>query len=303
MNLYTAVATLLALSLFWNQPAQISWEKRAVDDTKRTLASELDAELPRLSFAEWFGTIVGEDAGIVWQLSECGDKVQEAPNGASDLRACVEANTILTDGRRVIVMIAVGTFKKGMTSPPTFHFGVIDRNGELRAVPRLRDLRNLLLNPENAPDMPVVILPELNRLSNITLKPNSNNVAAPMAQSGEDFSPLPLIQDSDPQPPKPADRSKTEAGLRQGAPIVKPQPTYPRNNNAKRFNAAGPVEVQVTIGITGRVSAAKALKGHPLLREAAVEAARLWEFEPTTIDGVPTETQLTLTFIFTVPPQ
>jgi protein TonB len=61
--------------------------------------------------------------------------------------------------------------------------------------------------------------------------------------------------------------------------------------------------VQVTISATGRVTAAKAIKGHPLLREAAVDAARRWEFEPTTIDGVPMETQLTLTFIFTVPPQ
>jgi protein TonB len=86
-------------------------------------------------------------------------------------------------------------------------------------------------------------------------------------------------------------------------PIVKPQPAYPRNNNAKRFNAAGNVEVQVTISVTGRVTDAKALSGHPLLREAAVQAARRWEFEPTLVDGIPTETQLTLIFTFTVPPE
>jgi hypothetical protein len=51
---------------------------------------------------------------------------------------------------------------------------------------------------------------------------------------------------------------------------VKPQPTYPRDNSAKRFNASGPVEAQGAIGITGRRAAAKAIKGHPLLREAAV---------------------------------
>jgi TonB family protein len=303
MNPYTAVATLLTLSLFWFQPVQKPWEQRVVDDTKKTLASDLDAELPRLSFAEWFGTVVGADAGVVWQLSECGDKVEEAPNQTSDLRACVEANTILTDGRRVIVMIAVGTFKKGMTSSPAFHFGVIERNGELRAVPRLRDLRNLVLKPEKALNRPVVVLPELNKLSSIALKPGSDYVAAPLAQSGEDFNHLPPIEDPEPPPrPKP---NRTESGLRQGAPIEakKVQPAYPRNNGAKRFNASGIVEVQLSISRTGRVTAAKAIKGHPLLRQAAVEAALQWEFEPTIMDGAPIDTQLIISFTFAVPPQ
>jgi protein TonB len=59
--------------------------------------------------------------------------------------------------------------------------------------------------------------------------------------------------------------------------------------------------VQITISVTGRVTAAKAISGHPLLRDAAEAAARQWQFEPTTINGVPMETKLVLTFEFTVP--
>jgi len=305
MNPYTAVTTLIALSLLWNQPVQSSLEKRVVDDTKRTLASELDAELPRLPFADWLGRVVGPDTEIVWQLSECGELVEAAPNGANDPRACVEANTILTDGRRLIVMVAVGTFKKGMTGPPAFQFGVIDQKGELRQIRRLRDLHDLLLNPDKLPKRSAVKLPDLN-MADISQVPNNTYVSVTPTLGGEDVGRLAPIEDPEPpptRPPQEAERQTPQGGVRQGAPKVKPQATYPRNNNAKRFNASGPVEVQVTISVTGRVTDAKAVKGHPLLREAAVDAARRWEFEPTTNNGVPMETQLTLTFVFTVPPQ
>ena len=130
MNSFIAVTTLIALSLFWNnEPAQ-SLEKQAVSDTKRTLASDLDAELPKLPFTDWFGKVVGSGAGVVWQLSECGEQVDGATNRDGDTQACVEVNTILTDGRKVIVMIAVGTFKKGVTGPPAFRFGVLEQSAQ-----------------------------------------------------------------------------------------------------------------------------------------------------------------------------
>src|SRR5262249_2091288 len=162
MNSFIAVTTLIALSLFLNnEPAQ-SLEKQAVSDTQRTLASDLDAELPRLPFTDWFGKVVGSGAGVVWQLSECGERNNAAPNGDGDTQACVEVNAILSDGRKVIVMIAVGTFKKGVTGPPAFRFGVIDQKGELRSIRRLRDLQKLLSGQGEPANIPAVILPEVN---------------------------------------------------------------------------------------------------------------------------------------------
>jgi TonB family protein len=265
------------------------------------LASELGPELPRQSFAEWLGKTVRQtDDAIVWQLTECGDQIEGAPNEAGNPRACVEANTILTDGRRLIVRVAVGTFKQGMTGSPSFQFGVIDQQGELRQIRRLRDLQPLLLNPDKLSKSPAAKLPDLSADSERLALNNVNlpiRLPLPLTSNGEDGGQL----DLDSPPPKPPERS--QGGVQQGAPKFKPMPAYPRNNNAKRFNAAGKVEVQVTISVTGRVTDAKAISGHPLLREAALEAARRWLFEPTLADGVPKETQLTLTFEFTVPPQ
>jgi TonB family protein len=85
----------------------------------------------------------------------------------------------------------------------------------------------------------------------------------------------------------------------QGTPIFKAQAIYPQN--AKRFNASGSVEVRVTISTMGRVTGATAISGHPLLRPAAAEAALKWIFKPTTVNGVPVETQLVLTFDFPAP--
>src|SRR5215468_1107035 len=99
MNSFIAVTTLIALSLFLNNGPVQSLEQQAVSDTQRTLASDLDAELPRLPFTDWFGKVVGPKAGVVWQLSECGEQIDTAPNGSGDRQACVEVNTILPDGR------------------------------------------------------------------------------------------------------------------------------------------------------------------------------------------------------------
>src|SRR5438093_5815436 len=140
MNSFIAVMTLIALSLFLNNELAQSLEKQAVYDTQRTLASDLDAELPILPFTDWFGKIVGPGAGVVWQLSECGEQIDTTSNGGGDAQACVEVNTILSDGRKVIVMIGVGTFKKGLTGPPAFRFGVIELKGKLYPIHRLRDL-------------------------------------------------------------------------------------------------------------------------------------------------------------------
>ncbi len=95
--------------------------------------------------------------------------------------------------------------------------------------------------------------------------------------------------------PKKADVS---AGVLQGGPVKRVNPTYPPI--AKAAKATGIVQVQVTISEEGKVIEAAALSGHPLLRDAAVEAARQWEFKPTEASGTPVKVQSTLTFNFTL---
>lgn len=63
------------------------------------------------------------------------------------------------------------------------------------------------------------------------------------------------------------------------------KPPYPAAARAVR--ASGAVNVQVTIDETGKVISAFAISGHPLLRSAAVEAAKASTFSPTLLDGQP----------------
>jgi TonB family protein len=87
-------------------------------------------------------------------------------------------------------------------------------------------------------------------------------------------------------------------GVLQGKAIKKVQPPYPPI--AKAARASGPVQVQVTISETGEVIEASVISGHPLLREAALQAARQWLFQPTELSAVPVKVQGILTFNFTL---
>ena len=58
------------------------------------------------------------------------------------------------------------------------------------------------------------------------------------------------------------------------------------------------VEVQIVILEGGQVIEATAISGHPVLRTAAVDAAREWVYKPTMFNGVPTKMETVLTFTF-----
>ncbi|HMV51532.1 MAG TPA: energy transducer TonB, partial [Blastocatellia bacterium] len=76
------------------------------------------------------------------------------------------------------------------------------------------------------------------------------------------------------------------------------QPAYPPV--AKAAKASGQVQVQITISEEGKVVEASAISGHPLLRDAAVEAARQWVFKPVELSGTPVKVQGVLNFNFTL---
>ena len=95
-----------------------------------------------------------------------------------------------------------------------------------------------------------------------------------------------------------AKKISVSGGVLQGSAIKRVQPTYP--DVAKAARAEGAVQVQVTISETGQVTDASAVSGHPLLRDAAVEAARQWEFKPTELAGKAVKVQGVLTFNFTL---
>lgn len=87
-------------------------------------------------------------------------------------------------------------------------------------------------------------------------------------------------------------------GVLKGKAIKRVQPPYP--SIAKAARASGVVQVQISISETGEVLDASVIIGHPLLRDAALEAARQWLFKPTELSGAPVKVQGMLTFNFTL---
>ena len=78
---------------------------------------------------------------------------------------------------------------------------------------------------------------------------------------------------------------KISGGVLNGKASSLPAPEYPAA--ARAVKASGAVNIQVTINEQGDIVSASAVSGHPLLRQAAEEAARKAKFAPTFLQGVP----------------
>jgi TonB family protein len=86
------------------------------------------------------------------------------------------------------------------------------------------------------------------------------------------------------------------SGVLQGLPLKKAAPAYPPMARAAR--ASGPVVVQILISESGEVIEAAVASGHPLLSDAALQAARKWIFRPTMLSGKPVKIRGLLRFNF-----
>jgi TonB family protein len=81
--------------------------------------------------------------------------------------------------------------------------------------------------------------------------------------------------------------------------IEKPVPIYPHAAGVARVS--GLVVIHVIVDENGRVETATAVRGHPLLRSAAIDAARLARFAPTRVSGNPVKVSGILLYRFVRP--
>jgi TonB family protein len=58
----------------------------------------------------------------------------------------------------------------------------------------------------------------------------------------------------------------------------KAQPVYPEL--ARKMNITGTAKIEVVVAPNGTVKEARIVGGHPVLANAALEAAKKWRFEP-----------------------
>src|SRR5215470_13002944 len=298
MNEFTTAILLLAL--FGASAQDSTLEDKAVSRVQQTPASRYDPTLPSRPFGTWLTQVVGPQSGVSWRLGECVEQSGTASEWEQGVPACVEATAILPDDRKVVAQIHVGSFKQGLSAITKFHFLVIENESEFQNVKRLSDLPQLLRDPSS------VKVTDDGKKPNVVTLPQIRLNGAPQfyyAKSAALLPPPQLAQveiaQNPPPPPTPAVAPRVSKGVATGEALIKPQPVYP--SIAKQINASGEVQVAIVIGENGRVIEAKAIKGHPVLRAAAEEAARKWVFRPTLLDGKPVKQPGTLTFVFTPP--
>jgi protein TonB len=83
-------------------------------------------------------------------------------------------------------------------------------------------------------------------------------------------APQPVVTDTSPV--------RLTSSVLQGKAIERIVPLYPEL--PKRIRLQGDVSVEVMISAEGRVESARAVSGHPMLVQAALDAARRWRFGP-----------------------
>ena len=78
------------------------------------------------------------------------------------------------------------------------------------------------------------------------------------------------------------------------------KPVYPADAQLDRVQ--GIVIIEATIDAGGKVSNARVLRSIARLDDAALDAVKQWEFEPTRLNGVPVPILMSVTVNFTLAP-
>jgi TonB family protein len=103
-------------------------------------------------------------------------------------------------------------------------------------------------------------------------------------------------------PPWPAAEGAYRAGPGGRVPPLRQtknvRPRYP--DEAQRRRIGGAVMLEALIGPDGKVKDVRVIQSTPPFDEAAMEAVRQWEFEPTQIDGKAVSVVTTTTVTFTI---
>ena len=91
---------------------------------------------------------------------------------------------------------------------------------------------------------------------------------------------------------------RVSMGVSEGLLLERMNPSYPEI--ARRLHIAGTVVLAATISKTGRIEDLRVLSGHPMLRQAAIEAVKNWRYRPYLLNGQPVEVETTIEIHFTL---
>ena len=94
-------------------------DRRVIAAAKQVYVDRLDVQLPHMRFEAWLQKQIGK-AQIAWESNDCGE--QDGFTARADIPLCGEASATLADGRKLTVMIGVGTSRKGVQGAPGVWF-------------------------------------------------------------------------------------------------------------------------------------------------------------------------------------
>lgn len=117
---------------------------------------------------------------------------------------------------------------------------------------------------------------------------------------------LSSVPNAAPPPPPPPKKEPPKAtgplivgGRVQAAKLIRnPQPVYPQI--ARQARISGTVELAAIIGEDGHIQELHVVSGHPLLRQAALDAVKQWVYQPTLLNEQPVKVSTTIDVIFTL---
>jgi len=93
-------------------------------------------------------------------------------------------------------------------------------------------------------------------------------------------------------------RITVSQGVTSGLLIRRVQPSYPPL--AKQARISGAVVLQAVIGKDGTIQNLRAVSGHPMLIQSAIDAVRQWKYKPYFLNGDPVEVDTQVTVNFTL---
>jgi protein TonB len=115
--------------------------------------------------------------------------------------------------------------------------------------------------------------------------------------NGAPSSVINVVKDLSAAEPKAATQKvSVSSGVAQGMLVHRVAPQYPAQ--AKQARLQGTVVLQAVIGKDGSVTSVHALRGNPVLTQAAIDAVKQWRYRPYALNGEPVEadTQISVTF-------
>jgi hypothetical protein len=112
-------ALLLSFEVLCSAQAARALDQRVIAAAKQVYVDKLDVQLPHVRFEAWLQKVL-EGAPIAWESNDCGE--QDGFTGRADIPLCGQASATLADGRKLTVMIGVGTSRKGVQGAPGVWF-------------------------------------------------------------------------------------------------------------------------------------------------------------------------------------